>query len=253
MDDARVSYPELARLFLRLSVAAFGGPVAHIAMVEDEVVTRRRWLTREHFLDMLAATNLIPGPNSTEMMIHIGFTMRGIPGAVLTGACFIIPSFLITLALAVLYVAGGSVPQVDAALSGITPVILAVILVAGYRLVPTALKTPALWLIFALALLAVGPLAAPEVLVIVGAGVLHALYELARAGGALFGARRWSAVRRGALAGAAGSRSGRAGRARRAARLVLVFFQDRLGLVRQRLRAHHLHPARPRQQLWLAD
>src|ERR1044071_2874756 len=101
-DVPRVSYGELAQLFLRLSLTAFGGPVAHIAMGEDEIVTRRKWLTREHYLDLIAATNLIPGPNSTEVMIHVGYTLRGIGGAILAGICFITPSFLLTLALAVL-------------------------------------------------------------------------------------------------------------------------------------------------------
>jgi chromate transporter len=149
-----VAYVELARLFLRLSLTAFGGPVAHIAIAEDEIVTRRRWLTREHFLDLIAATNLIPGPNSTEVMIHVGYTLRGVPGAVLTGACFIIPAFLLTLALSVLYVSTGSIPQVDAVLWGIKPVIVAIIANVAYRLILTALKSPILWLVFGLSMLA---------------------------------------------------------------------------------------------------
>src|SRR5215210_3933546 len=112
-DPPRVSYRELARLFLRLSLTAFGGPVAHIALAQDELVTRRKWLTHEHYLDLIAATNLIPGPNSTEVMIHVGYTLRGIPGAILTGACFILPTFFLTLALSVLYVSSGTIPQVD--------------------------------------------------------------------------------------------------------------------------------------------
>ncbi len=187
MEATRVSYRELARLFLRLSIGAFGGPVAHIAMAEDEVVTRRGWLTRDHYLDLIAATNLIPGPNSTEVMIHVGYTMRGIPGALLSGACFIGPSFLLTLALAVLYKAGGALPQVDAALAGITPVILAIILVAAYRLGPSALKSPALWIVFGLALLAVGLLAVPEVIAILGSGVVYTIYQQARRGGGASG------------------------------------------------------------------
>ena len=126
-----VTYSELARLFLRLSLTAFGGPVAHIAMAQDEIVTRRKWLTHEHYLDLIAATNLIPGPNSTEVMIHVGYTLRGIPGAILTGSCFILPTFLLTLALAVLYVSSGTIPAVEALLWGIKPVIVAVIANAG--------------------------------------------------------------------------------------------------------------------------
>src|ERR1041384_4655468 len=142
-----VTYGELIRLFLRLSLTAFGGPIAHIAMAEDEIVVRRGWLTREHFLDLIAATNLIPGPNSTEVMIHVGFVTRGIPGAVLAGACFIGPAFLLTLALSVLYVSTGTIPQIGAILWGIKPVIVAIIAYAGYRLARTALKTRTLWVL----------------------------------------------------------------------------------------------------------
>ena len=99
-----VTYAELGRVFIRLSLTAFGGPVAHIAIAEDEIVARRGWLARDHYLDLVAATNLIPGPNSTEVMIHIGYVLRGIPGALLTGSCFILPAFLVTLALAAVYV-----------------------------------------------------------------------------------------------------------------------------------------------------
>lgn len=182
MDTPLVSYWELARLFLRLSVSAFGGPVAHIAMAHDEIVTRRGWLTREHYLDLIAATNLIPGPNSTEVMIHVGYTMRGIPGAIVSGACFITPSFLLTLALAVLYRAGGALPQVDSALAGITPVIVAIILVAGYRLGQSALKSAELWAVFGLALVAVGLLNVTEVVAILGSGVVYVAYRQARRG-----------------------------------------------------------------------
>src|SRR5690606_32750266 len=115
---------------------------------EDEIVTRRKWLTREHFLDLIAATNLIPGPNSTEMMIHVGYTMRGIPGAIVTGFCFIVPAFLITLVLTVLYVNTGSLPQANALFWGIKPVIVAVIAGAGYRLLVSALRGLDLWVLF---------------------------------------------------------------------------------------------------------
>src|SRR6516165_5076661 len=90
----------LALLFLRLGATAFGGPAAHIAIMEDEVVRRRQWMTRAEFLDLLGATNLIPGPNSTEMAIHIGHRRRGFAGLVVAGACFIVPAALITLAFA---------------------------------------------------------------------------------------------------------------------------------------------------------
>lgn len=175
-----ISYFELAKLFTRLSLMAFGGPVAHIAMMEDELVARRGWLTREHFLDLIAATNLLPGPNSTEVAIHVGYTLRGITGALVSGIGFIFPTFVLTFVLSVLYVSSGAIPQVDALLWGIKPVIVAIIAVAAYRLVPTALRNRALWIIFALALVAAGPLNIAEVVVMLGAGVVYAVYHMAR-------------------------------------------------------------------------
>jgi chromate transporter len=173
-----VSYGELARLFLRLSLVAFGGPVAHIALGEQEIVVRHKWLTREHYLDLIAATNLIPGPNSTEVMIHVGYTLCGIPGAILTGTCFIGPTFLLTLFLSIIYVSSGNIPQVNALLWGIKPVMVAIIANVAYRLVLTALKTPALWALFALSIAAIVLLDVPEVLVMLGAGVVFALVEV---------------------------------------------------------------------------
>src|ERR1700750_1274028 len=100
----RTSLKELASLFLRLGLTAFGGPAAHIAMMEDEVVARRHWLTRDEFLDLLGATNLIPGPNSTELAIHIGHRRAGWPGLLVAGTCFIVPAVVIVLAIAWAYV-----------------------------------------------------------------------------------------------------------------------------------------------------
>lgn len=177
-QGGRASLGDLARLFLRMSAQAFGGPIAHLAMIEDEVVTRRQWMSRAEFLDIVAAANLIPGPNSTETMIHIGYRMQGVRGAIVAGACFILPAFLITLALAVLYGTYGTIPQVEAALWGIQPVILAIILVAAYRLLPTALNTPILVGLAATALLLLAATSIPDVFVYVGAGVLHALLVL---------------------------------------------------------------------------
>jgi chromate transporter len=178
-----VTYAELARLFIRLSLSAFGGPVAHIAIAEDEIVTRRKWLTREHYLDLVAATNLIPGPNSTEVMIHVGYTMRGIPGAIVTGVCFIGPAFLLTLALAVVYASTGTIPQIGAILWGIKPVIVAIIANVGYRLMRSALTTPALWALFVLSLLVLVSTTIPEVVVMLAAGAAYALYQTARPAG----------------------------------------------------------------------
>jgi chromate transporter len=176
----RVAYTELARLFIRLSLSAFGGPVAHIAIAEDEIVARRGWLTRDHYLDLVAATNLIPGPNSTEVMIHVGYVLRGIPGAVFTGICFILPAALLSLALAALYVSSGALPQTEALLWGIKPVIIAIIAQVGWRLMRTALKTRLLWALAgaAAALLLLGDV--PEVLVMLAAGGIYALAQTGR-------------------------------------------------------------------------
>ncbi|HET6409517.1 MAG TPA: chromate transporter, partial [Chthoniobacteraceae bacterium] len=130
----------IAALFLKLGFTAFGGPAAHIAMMQDEVVHRRKWLTNEEFLDLLGATNLIPGPNSTEMAIHIGHRQGGWPGLILAGVCFIVPAMVIVLACAWFYVRYGSLPQVAAILYGIKPVIIAVVLQALWTLGKTALK-----------------------------------------------------------------------------------------------------------------
>lgn len=131
---ASASLGELARYFLWLGLTAFGGPAAHIAMMEDDVVTRRRWLTRAHFMDMLAATQLVPGPNSTEMAIHVGYVQQGVPGLIVAGVCFITPAFAIVLALSIAYVAYGALPAVGALFYGIQPVIVAIVAQAVYRL-----------------------------------------------------------------------------------------------------------------------
>lgn len=176
-EKPHATYAEMARLFIRLSLSAFGGPVAHIAIAEDEIVTRRGWLTREHYLDLVAATNLIPGPNSTEVMIHVGYVLKGIPGAILTGSCFIIPSAILTLILAVIYTRTGNIPQIESILWGVKPVIVAIIASVGYRLVRSALKTPVLWALFILAVLTIVFTDIHEVLVMLGAGAIYAAYK----------------------------------------------------------------------------
>ncbi|MEH1824665.1 MAG: chromate efflux transporter [Nostoc sp.] len=141
---------ELANLFFKLGIIGFGGPVAHIAMIEDEVVKRRQWLTREHFLDLLGATNLIPGPNSTEMAIHIGYIYAGWLGLIVSGVCFVLPAVLITGGFAWVYVAYGTLPQVAPLLYGIKPAVLAIIINALWGLAKKAVKTRQL-LVIALA------------------------------------------------------------------------------------------------------
>ncbi len=131
---------ELAILFFKLGSIGFGGPAAHIAMMEDEVVNRRKWLTREHFLDLIGATNLIPGPNSTEIAIHIGYIHAGLLGLIVTGICFILPAVLVTSVFAWIYVQFGQLPQVAPLLYGIKPAILAIIFGAMWRLGKRAAK-----------------------------------------------------------------------------------------------------------------
>jgi len=172
--DARLL--DLARVFLKLGLVSFGGPAAHIAMMEDEVVRRRHWLTREAFLDLLGATNLIPGPNSTEMAIHIGRQRAGWAGLVVAGSCFILPAALITLSMAWAYVRFGSLPQATGFLYGVKPVMIAVVLQAVWRLGQSALKTGRLTVIALLAALA-NFLGANELAVLLGAGVIAALSD----------------------------------------------------------------------------
>src|SRR5881296_2309774 len=140
-DGRRTTLTEVAALFLRLGATSFGGPAAHIAMMEDEVVRRRGWLTRADFLDLLGATNLIPGPNSTELAIHIGHRRAGWPGLLVAGACFIVPAMAIVLALAWAYVRYGRLPAAAGLLYGVKPVVIAVVVQALTSLGRAAVKT----------------------------------------------------------------------------------------------------------------
>ena len=133
---------EVVLLFLKLGLTAFGGPAAHIAIMHDEVVKRRRWLDERGFLDLLGVTNLIPGPNSTEMAIHIGYLRAGYPGLILGGICFMLPAVLITMALAWVYVRYGAMPEAGWLLYGVKPVIIVIILQALLGLGKKAVKGP---------------------------------------------------------------------------------------------------------------
>jgi len=135
---------EVAAYFTRLGSVAFGGPAAHIAMMREEVVRRRRWVTDEQFLDLLGVTNLIPGPNSTEMAIHLGYTRAGAWGLVLGGVCFIAPAMLIVLALAWAYVRWGTLPVATSLLYGVKPVIIAIVVQAMWGLARAAIRGPVL-------------------------------------------------------------------------------------------------------------
>jgi chromate transporter len=162
---------ELALLFLRLGSTTFGGPAAHIAVMEDEIVRRRSWLDRKEFLDLLGATNLIPGPNSTELAIHIGYCRAGFPGLLVAGLSFILPAALLSLALAWVYVRYRTIPAVETVLYGVKPVILAVVLQAIWGLARTGIPTRRLLLVAILALVA-NALGMNELLVLFIAGLL---------------------------------------------------------------------------------
>jgi chromate transporter len=135
---SRTPLKDIARLFLKLGTIAFGGPAAHIAMMQDEVVERRGWLDRRRFLDLVGATNLIPGPNSTELAIYIGYERGGWSGLFVAGASFIAPAMLIVTGFAWAYVEYGSTPSGEALLYGVQPVVIAIVAHALGKLAPTA-------------------------------------------------------------------------------------------------------------------
>ena len=137
----RVPLAELALVFLKLGTIAFGGPAAHIAMMRDEFVRKRRWITEAEFLDRLAAASLIPGPSSTELGIFIGHSKRGWPGLIVAGCCFIVPAAVLVTVIAAVYVRFGSLPQVAGILYGIKPAVIAIILQALWGLGRTAVRT----------------------------------------------------------------------------------------------------------------
>src|SRR5215213_9992553 len=170
-ESSRGTVSEVALLALKLGFTAFGGPAAHIAMLRDEVVTRRKWVTDAHFLDLLGATNLIPGPNSTEMVIHVGQVRAGWRGLIAGGVCFILPAFLIVLALAWAYVQYGTTPTAEWLLYGIKPVIIAIVVRALWGLTRTAVKG---WFlaVVGLAVLALYLLGVNEIALLFGGGLL---------------------------------------------------------------------------------
>jgi chromate transporter len=175
----QTSLKDLAQLFLRLGTTAFGGPAAHIAMMQVEVVERRKWMTREEFLDLLGAANLIPGPNSTELAIHVGHRQRGWAGLLVAGTSFILPAMVIVTLFAWAYVRYGSLPQVAGILYGVKPVIIAIVLQALWSLGRTAIKTKLLAVVFiAGAILTV--FGVHELLILFGGGLVIAGTTLRR-------------------------------------------------------------------------
>jgi chromate transporter len=155
IESRPASLRETAALFLRLGTTAFGGPAAHIALMEEEVVSRRQWLSREQFLDYLGATNLIPGPNSTELAIHLGLARHGLAGLALAGICFILPAAIIVTVIAWAYTRFGELPTVVAVFNGVTPAVLAVIAQALWKLGRSAVKSVTLGVLGALSVVAI--------------------------------------------------------------------------------------------------
>ena len=166
---------EVAGVFFKLGCFAFGGPAAHIAMMEEEVVTKRKWMTRAYFLDLIGTTNLIPGPNSTEMTMHCGYERAGKKGLFIAGIAFIFPAIIITAVLAYLYVKYGNLPEVAPFIIGIKPAVLAIIASAVIKLGKKAIKTLELGLIGLLVLIA-SLLGVNEVLALLLAGIIGMLY-----------------------------------------------------------------------------
>ena len=171
MVENNISIREIAKLFFKLGVIGFGGPAAHIAMMQDEVVTKRKWLTDQHFLDLMGATNLIPGPNSTEMAIQIGREKGGWKGLIVAGLCFILPAVFITGIFAWLYKKYGQLPEIQPFVYGIKPAIIAIILGAIFPLAKKSLKS--VELIFLAILVLIGAFCnINEIYLMFGAGFL---------------------------------------------------------------------------------
>ncbi|MCU0351816.1 MAG: chromate efflux transporter, partial [Flavobacterium sp.] len=170
------SLKDIAKLFLKLGIIGFGGPAAHIAMMQDEVVTKRKWLSETHFLDLLGATNLIPGPNSTEMAIHIGHEKGGWKGLLIAGLCFILPAVFITGIFAYFYAEYGQLPSVQPFIYGIKPAIIAIILAAIYPLAIRSTKSTILRILGILVLIG-SILAFNEIFLLFGAGFFMLGYQ----------------------------------------------------------------------------
>ncbi|MFV8355167.1 chromate efflux transporter [Flavobacterium sp. XS1P32] len=170
---------ELAKLFLKLGIIGFGGPAVHIAMMQKEVVVRKKWMSEQHFLDLVGATNLIPGPNSTEMAIHIGQERAGWKGLIVAGMCFILPAVLITGCFAWLYKEYGQLPEIKPLLYGIQPAIIAIIIMAILPLATKSLKTVELRILGLVALI-LALLNFNQIYILFGAGIFAVLTATTR-------------------------------------------------------------------------
>ncbi len=167
-DSTRARLREVAGLFLKLGFTAFGGPAAHVGMMRSEVVDRRKWIDDQQFLDLLGATNLIPGPNSTEMTIHLGYLRAGWRGLITAGTCFILPAMFIVLVLAWAYARFGTTPQAEWLLYGIKPIVIAIIAQALWMLGRKSIKGPLTGIVFVAIVLAYFAGANEIVLLVVG-------------------------------------------------------------------------------------
>jgi chromate transporter len=176
------SLTELAKLFFKLGIITFGGPAAHIAMMEEEVVNRRQWLTRKRFLDLVGAINLIPGPNSTELGIIIGYIRAGIPGLIVSGLSFILPAVIITGTLAWAYVKFGLIPEVSFLFFGIKPVVISVILIAVIRLGKTGARNLQLLLI-GIAVAIASLLGVSAIVVLFAGGIIGMILHIKKTSG----------------------------------------------------------------------
>lgn len=172
--QSKVSIKQIFGLFLKLGFIGFGGPAAHIAIMQQEVVVKRKWMSEQHFLDLLGATNLIPGPNSTEMAIHIGYDKGGWKGLLTAGMCFILPAVFITGIFAFLYQKYGQLPEVQPFIYGIKPAIIAIIIGAVFPLAKKSVKSKFLAII-GFVVLALSLFGANEIFLMFGAGILAVL------------------------------------------------------------------------------
>ncbi len=169
--EAKITTKEIAKLFLKLGFIGFGGPAAHIAMMQQEVVSKRNWMSEQHFLDLLGATNLIPGPNSTEMAIHIGYDKGGWKGLIVAGLCFILPAVFITGIFAWLYKTYGTLPEIQPWIYGIKPAIIAIIIGAVYPLAKKSIKS-VLLVFIGIFVLVLSFFGISEIYLMFGAGLL---------------------------------------------------------------------------------
>lgn len=179
MNKEKNSVWEVVRVFFKMGLFAFGGPAAHIAMMEDEIIEKRKWISKQHFLDLVGATNLIPGPNSTEMTMHCGHERAGWKGLFAAGFSFILPAVLVTMIFAYLYTTYGELPDVAPFFYGIKPAILAVIAAAIFKLGKKALKSTELGILGALVLLS-SLFGVNEVYALLVAGLLGAFFFYTR-------------------------------------------------------------------------